>query len=620
MKYKFPFNYLIQIILFISIVNQETNIIDFKGIFRIDSLLNDFCLTDENYSLQFCDKKTKNGQMFRIIKNEKNLYVIESKKSRIKLGANDNGHILMVYNPRDKSFKDKMEWNIFKIEENQYIVQNNGNKKYMEINNNFFQCINDLPTPLEQHKSEISNNFRFNFFKLFEEVEIKPEHEQIIQNEPIDVLIKYIDLTDKTLNRTGIKQIQKDEDNEELRYSVRSILQYIPWVRKIFIVMPNEKVKYFKPYDEIKEKIVYIKDKDVLGYDSANIYAFTFNLFRLEKFGLSNNFIYMDDDFFFGKNVSKSNFFYYEENEKRVVPSLLNSEFPQLSKDKVFALYNSLFSNKDSIASQTFMAWVFSLMSTEKFFLEHYPDSPMINPTPTHNAISYNIQDLKEIYDLVINNYKYANETLNSLERHILTLQTQHFVDLYALNIKHRKVHSINFNVVPIKYINLIYLNVELFALNTGGDENYTEQDFKLQKEIMQIRFPKPTPYEIPDNNFKVEIKSIDLKEDNNKNNRINAISSNEENKDINPNEENKNNINDLNRDDTQLIEFEKRVLVEINNKQALIIKISNGLIILMTLLILTLLYLYYSEKSRNRNRYSKSNDYESRRKLEITD
>ena len=176
MKYKFPFNYLIQIILFISIVNQETNIIDFKGIFRIDSLLNDFCLTDENYSLQFCDKKTKNGQMFRIIKNEKNLYVIESKKSRIKLGANDNGHILMVYNPRDKSFKDKMEWNIFKIEENQYIVQNNGNKKYMEINNNFFQCINDLPTPLEQHKSEISNNFRFNFFKLFEEVEIKPEY------------------------------------------------------------------------------------------------------------------------------------------------------------------------------------------------------------------------------------------------------------------------------------------------------------------------------------------------------------------------------------------------------------------------------------------------------------
>ena len=99
--------------------------------------------------------------------------------------------------------------------------------------------------------------------------------------------------------------------------------------------MTNEKVKYFKPYGEIKEKIEYIKDKDVLEYDSANIYAFTFNLFRLEKFGLSNNYIYMDDDFFIGKYLNKSNFFYYEENEKRVAPiSLLNSQFHQLIKEK----------------------------------------------------------------------------------------------------------------------------------------------------------------------------------------------------------------------------------------------------------------------------------------------
>ena len=73
----------------------------------------------------------------------------------------------------------------------------------------------------------------------------------IIDKEPIDVLIKYIDLSDPNLKREGIKQIQKDEDNEELRYSVRSILKYIPWVRKIFILMPNEKVRFFKNYSEI---------------------------------------------------------------------------------------------------------------------------------------------------------------------------------------------------------------------------------------------------------------------------------------------------------------------------------------------------------------------------------
>ena len=45
--------------------------------------------------------------------------------------------------------------------------------------------------------------------------------------------------------------------------------------------------------------------------------------------------LYMDDDFFIGKYLNKSNFFYYEENEKRVAPiSLLNSQFHQLIKDK----------------------------------------------------------------------------------------------------------------------------------------------------------------------------------------------------------------------------------------------------------------------------------------------
>ena len=165
------------------------------------------------------------------------------------------------------------------------------NKKFLEMNNNFLQCINDLPQPIEQHKYEIANNFKFILFKLYEELTLTKEQKEIVDKEPVDVLIKYIDLTDKKLNRTGIKQIQKDEDNEELRYTMRGILQYIPWVRKIFILMPNEKVKYFKPYDEIKDKIVYVKDKDVLGYESANIYAFAFNFFRLEKFGLSNNFI-----------------------------------------------------------------------------------------------------------------------------------------------------------------------------------------------------------------------------------------------------------------------------------------------------------------------------------------
>ena len=121
MKFSFL---ILQIILISFISNQDNNKQELKGIFRIDSLLNDFCLTDENYSLQFFDKKLKNGQLYRLVKTQNNHYIIESKKIHIKLPQIKMVIFLMAYNPNDKTFQGKMEWDIIKIEENQYVVQN----------------------------------------------------------------------------------------------------------------------------------------------------------------------------------------------------------------------------------------------------------------------------------------------------------------------------------------------------------------------------------------------------------------------------------------------------------------------------------------------------------------
>ena len=599
----------LKIILLIFILIY-TNTVEINGIFRIDSVSNGNSLTDENYSLHFAQKKEKSGtsQLFRLVKSENNLYYIENKNHR-RIALNENGHVAMIYNPNDPSFQNTMEWNIILLDDNKYIIQNNGNKKFVEINNNFLQCINDLPQPLEEHKSEINDNFKFTLFKMYEEVTFTDEQKEIVEKEPIDVLIKYIDLTDENLNRTGIKQIKKDEDNEELKYSVRSILEYIPWVRKIFILMPNEKVKYFKPYDEIKEKIVYVKDIDVLGYESANIYAFTFNLFRLEKFGLSNNFIYMDDDFFIGKELKKTNFFYYDENEKRVVPSLLNSDFNELNKEKTLTNYQNVYKTKDTLAPQCFMAWILSLLSTQKFFIDYYKNMNLIKPTPTHNAISYNIQDLKEIYELVVNNYEYANETLNSVERHILTLQTQHFVDLYEMNIKKRKVHTIPTNVIPMNMLKMGYMNIELFAINTGGDKIYTDEEKRNQKVLMQRRFPNPTPYEIVEE-------------------QPNPLENNNKTEEIKKEEDNSIDNGKIiqNNDEVNKILDEQKSLIQITQRQSLIIKLSNCLIVIMIILIIILFYLNYNEKYKNKNsyKYAELSDSESnnnnKKKSEIID
>ena len=176
--------------------------------------------------------------------NNFSYYYIEQIKTGYKL-IYSNKTKLIYFNKR-KNRKTEL-WNIIKMENDLYIIQNN-KKCYIIIINNKIFCEN----------ISLEKASQFYLIKIYEEVMENKLDNELINKEPIDVLIKYIDLRDPKLNRDGIHQIRKDYDNEELRYSIRSILKNIPWVRKIFILMPNNKVRFFKNYNLIKKKIKYI--------------------------------------------------------------------------------------------------------------------------------------------------------------------------------------------------------------------------------------------------------------------------------------------------------------------------------------------------------------------------
>ena len=205
-------------------------------------------------------------------------------------------------------------------EENIFIIQNKLTKKYISINSLDEE---NLPKTLLNMDNFWENATLFQFFKIYEEH--FPKLTPLLEKESIDVLIKYIDLRDKTLKRDNIKQIKKDFDNDELKYCLRSIFQNIPWVRKIFILMPNEKVKFLKSQNEIKEKIIFVNDRDLIGFDSAAIHVFQFNLWKMKKFGLSENFILMDDDYFINYPLKKEELF-YEENG-RIFPLMITNDY-----------------------------------------------------------------------------------------------------------------------------------------------------------------------------------------------------------------------------------------------------------------------------------------------------
>ena len=396
--------------------------------------------------------------------------------------------------------EDIAKWNLIKMnissktEEQIFIIQNNLTKKFIGINS---LDEDNLPKSLLSVKSDKENATLFQLFKIYEEY--IPKKTPLLESEPIDVLIKYVDLRDKTLQRKNIKQIKKDFDNEELKYSLRSILQNIPWIRKIFILMPNDKVKFLKNQDEIKEKIIFVKDKDLIGFDSTAIHVFQFNLWKMKKFGISENFILMDDDYFI--LIIKNNKINSHSEEA--------FNFRQASSLKFIS---SIFKNITKL------------------------NTHLIEASFSHNAIPLKLSDIKEVYDIVYNNYLYQNETLFSTERNIYSLHFQTFILTYLINKYQRKVHGISCAYLDVKEYYKYERKEKLFVINTSN-RDYDENFFFLEKIYLEKIFNISIKYELePIENNISDNKDV-IKENNNDNdNDLDVVDKNIENEKKNPN------------------------------------------------------------------------------------
>ena len=470
--------------LFFALDNDNENLTE--GIFEIkykDLYLN---FQHKNNKLIFSPKQPLHVSSFFRIKNvtdkeNNSFFLIECLKKNGKLYFQEN-HIIInfAYEKSDDNFL----WLIIKKNEN-YVLIRSKNGCYIKVNSpNRIIC-----NPSFDEESQ------FVLIKIYEEVNHSKEDLKLIEREPIDILIKYIDLRDKNLKRKGIHQISKDLENEELRYSIRSIFKNLPWIRKIFILMPNEKVSYLKELKEIQEKIVYVKDKDLIGFDSSSSLVFQFRYWKMKDFNMSDNFISMDDDCYIGKPLKKSDLFYVKD--KKVVPLIITSKFQTFYKEEVDRkiYYYKENIKKSKKEEQTFNEFQYSKQLTYSFIMEVLSKKRIIVPKFTHNAIPTNVYEIKEIYDL-ISKSKFKNTTLNANYRHIDSLQFQTFILGYTF-IKHKKkIKNIPYKLIRFGNALLSKYNYALFCVNTNSHKN-TILSKKIFKIVMENLFPKESPYEI---------------------------------------------------------------------------------------------------------------------------
>lgn len=95
-------------------------------------------------------------------------------------------------------------------------------------------------------------------------------------------------------------------NHNELTYSVHSVLTYMPWVRSIYIVTDGQRPRW----DKIDKKIKFVAHEELISSE----YLPTFNSHVIEAHlhkiaGLSECFIYFNDDVFAARGLVKGHFF-----------------------------------------------------------------------------------------------------------------------------------------------------------------------------------------------------------------------------------------------------------------------------------------------------------------------
>lgn len=133
------------------------------------------------------------------------------------------------------------------------------------------------------------------------------------KHKPIDVVYTWVNGSDPAWKQERAAYISsnvhidaiKDKrfrDHNELKYSLRSIYMFAPFVNHIFIVTNGQRPKWLKPHP----KITIIDHKDIFqNHAHLPTYAalaIESNLHRIPA--LSEHYVYFNDDFFLGSTIT----------------------------------------------------------------------------------------------------------------------------------------------------------------------------------------------------------------------------------------------------------------------------------------------------------------------------
>ena len=221
-------------------------------------------------------------------------------------------------------------------------------------------------------------------------------------------------------------------DNEELRYSLRSVAKNAPWINKIFIITNGQVPDWLDLSKADNIKIVKhdeIMPKEILPcYNSRVIESFVANIPDL-----SEHFLLANDDCFIDRPISPS--FFFDTNGSPIVRFLMYRFTHKY-------LRNSLYGR--------------SIIHTMNLFHKKYPDLVLEKYTPHHNIDAYT----KSAYLECIETFKSEFDKLRPQKFREKSIQRIAFA-LYLLAAKNAKLEIVGKRLPIFSKAKSLYIAIQ---------------------------------------------------------------------------------------------------------------------------------------------------------------
>ncbi len=282
-------------------------------------------------------------------------------------------------------------------------------------------------------------------------------------------------------------------DNEELRYSLRSVSKYLPWVNHIYLVTNNQKPHWLIDHP----KISIVDHQEIIP---KNLLP-TFNSVTIEMYlhkipGLSEKFLFFNDDMFINADVQPEFFFQGDKPIVRMVRDHSRWQFKNLKECESAMDNPEISSHRRSLLK----AWY--LFCQKRGILPFYTLAHTIDAF-TKTAIEGVLKEFPELLKNNVNPFRSDNdiqrlifqmEMVKTQGCPLKEIQPLTFMQKHFWSFSRTEIESFEGTESSKTWERIRKCKPKMFCVNAAVDSSIEIK--KQTHQLLEELFPIPSPYE----------------------------------------------------------------------------------------------------------------------------